>query len=331
MPFIERILNYNSLSIIGLEKNTGKTECLNYLLRALARQGVTTAITSVGIDGEPVDLVTATPKPAVWVEDGMYFTTAAPFFLQKQVAAVLCATNDRSTLTSKLVTAQALGRGRVVLSGPASAHELQQWTYAMKDRYGVRMCLIDGALSRMSSAAPAVSEALVMTTGAAVAPSLEQVVRKTRFVYDTLLLPVAAPALQASLRKVEQGVWTVSERGEVRATGVSSALQLQDISLDDNTLYVAGAVTGKLLEMLLKKDRPITLIVRDFTRLFVEPALFYAFLRKGGRIEQLMRPELVAICVNPWSPRGSLPAAALEAAVREAVQVPVYNIRNYDA
>ena len=32
MPFIEEILKYKSLSIVGMEKNTGKTECLNYIL-----------------------------------------------------------------------------------------------------------------------------------------------------------------------------------------------------------------------------------------------------------------------------------------------------------
>ena len=35
MPFIEDILKHKSLSIVGLEKNTGKTECLNYVLSRL--------------------------------------------------------------------------------------------------------------------------------------------------------------------------------------------------------------------------------------------------------------------------------------------------------
>lgn len=35
MSSVKEILNYNSLSIMGLEKNTGKTECLKYVLEHL--------------------------------------------------------------------------------------------------------------------------------------------------------------------------------------------------------------------------------------------------------------------------------------------------------
>ena len=35
MPFINDIATFKSLSIVGLEKNTGKTECLNYILGRL--------------------------------------------------------------------------------------------------------------------------------------------------------------------------------------------------------------------------------------------------------------------------------------------------------
>ena len=35
MSFINEILNYDSLSIVGLQKNTGKTVSLNYVLDRL--------------------------------------------------------------------------------------------------------------------------------------------------------------------------------------------------------------------------------------------------------------------------------------------------------
>ena len=35
VPFINDILKHNSLSIVGLQKNTGKTECLKYVLERL--------------------------------------------------------------------------------------------------------------------------------------------------------------------------------------------------------------------------------------------------------------------------------------------------------
>ena len=60
MPFMEKIRGCRSLSIVGLEKNTGKTVSLNYVLGRLAEMGVSTAVTSIGVDGEQTDSVYAT-------------------------------------------------------------------------------------------------------------------------------------------------------------------------------------------------------------------------------------------------------------------------------
>ena len=50
MTFINEILKYNSLSIVGLQKNTGKTVSLNYVLDRLPVERKRIAVTSIGID-----------------------------------------------------------------------------------------------------------------------------------------------------------------------------------------------------------------------------------------------------------------------------------------
>ena len=62
MPFISGLTQLRSLSIVGMAKNTGKTECLNYVLRRLWEEypQVSLALTSIGIDGERRDQVTQT-------------------------------------------------------------------------------------------------------------------------------------------------------------------------------------------------------------------------------------------------------------------------------
>lgn len=42
MPFIKDIKNYKSIATIGLEKNVGKTETMNYILKRLKDEGVVT-------------------------------------------------------------------------------------------------------------------------------------------------------------------------------------------------------------------------------------------------------------------------------------------------
>ena len=55
MPFVGEILKYRSVSIVGLSKNAGKTECLNYIIRRLPLDYFNVAVTSIGIDGETTD------------------------------------------------------------------------------------------------------------------------------------------------------------------------------------------------------------------------------------------------------------------------------------
>ena len=95
-------------------------------------------------------------------------------------------------------------------------------------------------------------------------------------------------------------------------------------------LYVTGAVSDSLLNFLRvqKNIREITLIVRDFTRMFVTPESYRAFVNKGGRIKVLLRNKLIAICVNPVSPEGFvLDSHKLCDNMSESLGIPVYDVR----
>ncbi|MBQ2490964.1 MAG: hypothetical protein II539_04640, partial [Muribaculaceae bacterium] len=85
MPFINEILNYSSLSIVGLEKNTGKTECLKYVLKRMPVDSRRIAVTSIGIDGETVDQVTRTQKPEIVLPQGMFFATSEAHYRQRRL------------------------------------------------------------------------------------------------------------------------------------------------------------------------------------------------------------------------------------------------------
>ena len=85
MSFINEILQFKSLSIVGLEKNTGKTVCLNYILSQLKNSNKQIAITSIGIDGENRDQVTHTHKPEIEVYEGMLFVTPEILYKKRTI------------------------------------------------------------------------------------------------------------------------------------------------------------------------------------------------------------------------------------------------------
>lgn len=98
-----------------------------------------------------------------------------------------------------------------------------------------------------------------------------------------------------------------------------------------DTLFAGGAVTNPFLSMLsVNRKTPFELIVRDFTKLFVEQSTFDKFTRCGGRIKVLHKPKLIAVITNPVSPEGvRMDPVLLREQMEDALQVPVYDVVNF--
>lgn len=331
MPFVENILKYRSLSIVGLEKNTGKTVCLNYLLGRLAKLDTSVAVTSIGVDGEQTDAVYATAKPEITLYEGMQFVTSERHYDQRRLVSRILAVDERRTALGRLVTAEVICPGKVLLSGAATTELLRKQIAEAKAR-NVQLTIVDGALSRLSLASPTVTDAMILATGAAVSPNLQQLISKTRFVYRLINLPEVDPSLKEHLNIIDSGIWAIDSNLEVHDLGIASAFLLNSDSQlfrYGNTLFVSGAVSDRLLKYLATQSniKDITLIVRDFTKLFITSEAFAEYTRRGGKLQVLGRSNLVAICLNPTSPQGyRLNSHDACLALKEALGVEVYDV-----
>jgi len=333
MPFLSNIQKYSSLSIVGLEKNTGKTECLNYVLSRLRDSRKQIALTSIGIDGESCDQVTQTNKPEIELSEGMIFVTSELHYKQRKLVSEIMDVSRQPTSLGRLVTAKALAKGKVLLSGPASNHSIKGVIADLKNK-GVELCIVDGALSRKSIGSPAVTEAMILATGAALSANITQLVYKTKYVYDLIQLPEIEMDLKTQLSKVDNGIWAIDSEGNAKDTGIGSVLLIQkekdQLFQYGNCFFVSGAVTDQFLDFLKnqKQISEINLIVRDFTRVFANPETYYAFVKRGGRIQVLNKTNLLAITINPVSPDGyRLNSDELKSTLQEKVNVPVYDIK----
>ena len=331
MPFINDILRYDSLSIVGLEKNTGKTECLKYVLARLPVQTKRIAVTSIGIDGETVDQVTRTQKPEIVLREGMYFGTSEAHYRQRRLVSELIDVSDENTSLGRVVTAKALTGGKILLSGPSSASGLRRWMQEMH-RFDIDLVVIDGALSRMSSASPAVSQSMILATGAAYSANLNTLVSKTAHVVDLINLDLTGERNLEMLTPLEKGLWFIDKDGALTSLDTMTSLS-RDIHFEgmDNceTLYVAGALVDGFLEKVRKNRqlKQVELVVRDFTKIFVTPQQFRLFIKAGGRVRVLQKSKLIAVTVNPTSPSGYvLDSDTLCGRHSEAIGLPVYDL-----
>jgi hypothetical protein len=330
LKIINEILSYRSLSVVGLVKNAGKTETLNFILRHLKTCGKTIAVTSIGLDGEQIDQVFGTPKPEITIYEGMMFVTAEKFFVARTFEAEVLTVSELQTPLGRLVTARAVTTGKVILSGAADTFTLRK-VISHNAALGADITIVDGATSRLSLASPTVTDAMILATGAALSANIEQLVKKTAFAVSLISLPEVAENLQKILSKTEKGLWCINEKLELQDLKIESSFLLKNsfdndtisILKNNKTLFCGGAMSDNLLEFLLMNVLPnagattsvaganlqpvpknYTIIVKDFSRLFITPAMYSRFARKGGQIAVLHRTKLIAVTVNPTSPEG---------------------------
>ena len=332
MHLAEEIVKYRSVAIAGLAKNAGKTVTLNYLIREAHKRAFQIGVTSVGIDGESIDRVTLTAKPEIWLYEGMLFATSEAHYRNRLIQSEVTGIASRQTSLGKVVTARALSGGKVLLSGPADTFSLRQLIKDMLEE-GIRTVIVDGALSRVSLASPAVTDAMILATGAALSPDINKIVSKTKFVCSLMELPEVDPCLKERLEPIATGVWSIDPDGNPVSLGIRTSLDLkaikEGISKYGSRFYIPGVVTDKLLQFLSsqKEIKETELIVRDFTKLFIEPATLRVFLNKGGRLRVIKQTHLVAVTANPWSPAGySVDKERLVESLRQELKVPVVYI-----
>lgn len=345
MPFIDDILKFSSLSIIGMEKNTGKTECLNYIINRineinsqhLYKNGhLCVAITSIGIDGENIDQVTKTHKPEIELNSGMLFVTSEKHYRIRKLVSEIVALSERKTSLGRLVTAKVIHPGKVILSGPSTTQWLRNVITTLPN-YGANLTIVDGALSRKSSGSPVLTESLILTTGAAVSPHIPELVKKTKFIFQLIDLPPfisESDFLVDELKDIETGIFAIDKQNQIHNLSIPSSLLLEKYKDKlfefGHTLFIAGAVADNLLNLLKiqKEIKQTRLIVKDFTRIFASPEVYYSYIKAGGTIELLQKNHLIAICVNPTSPTGyTMDSLKLCNLLEQELHIPVYDIR----
>jgi hypothetical protein len=204
----------------------------------------------------------------------------------------------------------------------------------MKERH-VDLTLVDGALSRLSLASPAVTDAMILTSGASLSENLVKLLKDTLFTCKMIGWEEVAPSLKQKLEFIKKGVWAIDKEEEVHDLNIPSVFGMGEgiakIFKYGNTIFVSGAISTILLNnlRLQPQSKGMTLIVRDFTKAFISDDSYKAFVNKGGIIKVLQKTKLLAVCTNPVAPSGrSFNSYELQQKMEKILDVPVYDVRN---
>lgn len=331
MPFIEDILKYKSISFVGMEKNAGKTQTLNYVLSRLRTFSKTIALTSIGVDGETLDIVTNTSKPEIEIYPNTTFITSQALYPQREIVSAIEEVSNQTTALGRLIQARAITQGKILLAGPSDTISLKKLIEKLEKN--IDLILIDGALSRKTFGSPSITQAMILSTGASLSASLNVVVKKTKFIYQMTQLPQYEGKFAEQLQQIENGIYAITDEG-IKDLQIPSLMMIDKykdkIFACGTRLFVAGALNDKFIQFLKIQKNPqeIEIIIKDFTKIFSNEDNTLQYLSKGGKIKVLDKANLIAITANPISPTGyHFNNEEMLDALRKEIPINIYNVK----
>ena len=320
------------VAIIGMEKNAGKTTVLNYLLEGENKK--VRAITSIGYDGETTDQVTGTDKPVIYVTKGTLVATAANLLEYCDFTRELLKLTGFYTPMGEVVILRALSDGYAQIAGPSITEHITTLGKMLAEE-GAEQLFVDGAASRKSTAAIAISDGCILATGASFSHDLEEVVEQTVHHADLLTLPtIKESGFKFCVNAEENDVHAILNDNESIKLG--TALEEEVISKIAETgqtlkaLYFAGVVPGGMITKLLAKARNlkgISLIAQDGTKFQLALAQVQRLRARGVKLFTCRDAALKAITINPTSPAGiSFNSQKFCELLQSKVSVPVFDV-----
>lgn len=338
----ELIAPSRRVAVVGLAKNTGKTETLGAILRELEQLGRTVGVTSVGRDGEARDAIDARiEKPRVRLAAGSLVATTDALLRASALGHELVGETGIRTPLGRVVVVRLLQGGAIEVAGPSAAWEVRAVADAMLEA-GAQQVIVDGAIDRRAASSPGICDGLVLCTGAVLHEEIEQVVARTREAVELIQLPLVEDERVRVLAASRPGSLLIEGggRGEPVVLPGRFALESSAAEVAETLRAYPGAdylvMRGALHEpfllalVLAARGRPLELVAQDCTHVFLSERGVGWYRQQGLALNVLERPRLCAVAINPVAPRShSFQSSRLRELVREAVgETVVLDVRH---
>lgn len=337
--FFELMRGHKAISLAGMCKNAGKTTVLNRLLQELGSHQISVGLTSIGRDGETVDVATGTKKPQIYIREGTLFATAAGLLQNCDVTKEILQTTNMHTPLGPVVALRARSDGFIDLAGPSMNRQLTEVSGWFQEQ-GAQKVLIDGAISRKSLCTRQVADAVVLCTGASYHRNMDVVIRDTAYISQLLQIKRQVDRRTAGQirewqkeRDPAQKILCLNGKGNKKVPKAGQKLVdvlRKEEMADCPFLWLEGALTDAMLKPLLLSNAPCkgrTLIVEDSSKLLLDSDTFGKLQRKGVNITVLEEIHLLAVTVNPFSAYGNhFEKREFQERMQQAVTLPVLDV-----
>jgi len=274
-----------SLFVVGTGKNVGKTVAMRAIYDAAISRGLRPGVTSIGRDGEAIDIGDAANKPRLFLRGGTLVATARDV-LPSSPASEVVDLSRLQTAAGALVYARVMHDAFYELVGPPTASGLREAVNTLATL--ARFVIVDGAVDRIAALSGG-EDAIVVACGAAASPTMEEAVADVRALVARLRVPACTGAGDALFL---EGALTAPLAAKLIASNESRVVVVRDPT---QILLTGRAATTAFERLTIRCKRALDVVAvtvasigRD--RAF-EPRLFAREVERAtGLGQRLLRP-----------------------------------------
>ncbi|MCX8057918.1 MAG: hypothetical protein N3A58_00705 [Spirochaetes bacterium] len=333
-----KIENNKIYSIIGISKNSGKTTLLNYLIRNIDNLGKNYFLTSIGIDGESIDQVTKSSKPDIYISKGNIFTSSKIFIKELSTNFEIINCINETTILGDIYICKAKNRLKVKICGPSTNEKLKYLTNNYRNY--VDYIFIDGALDRISTCSPLISDGYILSISTAYANTENEFINHLKNLHYKLRsiekfnenIFCEKVLIHLENKIIDNQISNVNNLENIRSiyknfnynifsnsivlfnkdmsfvkTNLSSIIGNEDFIINyiDKIifLYVPQAITDRSLEKLVNKSNSFFyILLKDPSKNFISFNYYSLIKKRGFDIFYLYKPELKGITTSSFHP-----------------------------
>ena len=316
------IENDRVIAIAGLAKNTGKTTTLNALMAKFDPTSI--GVSSIGLDGEAIDTITRLPKPDIVLQEGTIFATASKCLAHASGEAIIIKTTDFPSALGTIVIARVTKLGSFLIAGPTTNRELNLVIKLM--RPFTKRIFIDGALDRKTFSALEDIDACILSTGASVAETMEDVIEHTVRVVKLFSLP-------KTKTKKHEAPMVIEDKDRIIPFERKDPTLLKahlDILKRGATLHLRGAFTERFIDVMIRYHLiGLKVIVENPTMFILSKKALKHFdaLSINAMVHHPI--SLRFITINPTRMHTeAFDKATFKDLLKQAVTIPVFNVKS---
>lgn len=315
-----------TIGIIGLAKNTGKTTTLNHIISQY--QHLAIGITSIGLDGEAYDQIFDVPKPLIIAQKGHIIATAKSCLIDIEGLYDILENTKINTPLGDVMIIKMRTKSHIVIAGPSTKKQLETVIVCMQ-KY-TSTILIDGAFNRMAFASVSLLDGIILTTGASYHPNMEQTLLETKRVIRQFGFPITKYQWTSKDPVVIQTSHQLITSSQKQVESIQAIIK--DIVKDIQWIFIRGAITNRLSDVLLHLGLShVTCIIEDPTKLMVSETYHRYFETMNITFEVLNRIPLLAITINPYAPQGHrYDMDTFRKRLMEMTDLPIIDIKEED-